>query len=99
VTNGLVFTTANGTPYSFRNVERSHERFLAKAGLPKSRFHDLRHSCLSFLNALGVDPKTASVIARHANVRTTLDVYTQISDEQKRRAIDLLGRLLVGPAL
>jgi integrase len=92
--DGLAFTTANGTPYSFRNVERSHEHFLAKAGLPKSRFHDLRHSCVSFLNALGVDPKTASVIARHANVRTTLDVYTQISPEQKRKAVDLVGRLI-----
>jgi integrase len=95
--DGLVFTTVNGTPYSFRNVERSHEHFLTKAGLPKSRFHDLRHSCQSFLNALGVDPKTASQILRHANVRTTLDIYTHISPEQKRKAIDLLGRLLVKP--
>jgi hypothetical protein len=35
---GLVFTTTNGTPYSFRNVERSHEHFLTKAGLTQSRF-------------------------------------------------------------
>jgi hypothetical protein len=49
----------------------------------------------------GVTPtpsaKTASQILRHANVRTTLDIYTHISPEQKRTAVNLLSCLLVIP--
>jgi integrase len=46
---GLVFTSTIGTPIEVGNLRRSFCRLLERAGLPRMRFHDLRHSCASLL--------------------------------------------------
>lgn len=38
-------------------------------------FHNLRHSLASFLVRAQTDPKTVQALLRHANVRTTLQLY------------------------
>jgi integrase len=40
---GYVFATERGTPLDSRNVTRYLQRHLARLGLPRQRFHDLRH--------------------------------------------------------
>ncbi len=52
--SGFVFTTRRGTPIDGAAVRRSFPRLLVAAGLPRMRFHDLRHSCASLLLAQGV---------------------------------------------
>jgi len=37
------------TPLDGSNVTKSFQKLLARAGLPKRRFHDLRHSCATLL--------------------------------------------------
>lgn len=49
-------------------------------------WHTFRHSLGTNLRALGVDIKTAQELLRHANVQTTLDLYTQAVSSQKREA-------------
>lgn len=51
---GFVFTTRIGTPLDARWVIRIFDRILKFAGLPKIRFHDLRHSAATLLLAQGV---------------------------------------------
>jgi len=54
---GLVFTTATGAPVSPSNLrQRSFARLLRKAGLPRVRFHDLRHTCATVLLSKGTHP-------------------------------------------
>lgn len=89
----LVFMTEDGTPYRHRNVERSYDRYLVKAGLPKLRIHDLRHSQTSFLRALGVDPELRRDILGHSSSRMT-DEYTHTSTAERRQALDLVARLI-----
>src|SRR5215211_5357457 len=50
---GLVFATAKATPFSPRNVLRDFHKHLAKVGLPRMPFHNLRHSCASYHLAVG----------------------------------------------
>jgi integrase len=71
-----VFSTRNGTPISCHNLHnRSWKPLLKKAGLPHStRFHDLRHSCISLLLAKGVPIKVVSEMAGHADVSITLSI-------------------------
>ena len=38
-------------------------------------FHNLRHSLASFLVRAQTDPKTVQELLRHANVKTTLQLY------------------------
>ncbi|MGH8884120.1 MAG: tyrosine-type recombinase/integrase [Egibacteraceae bacterium] len=51
----LVFTTKHGTPIEPRNLLRHFQAVCARLGLPKLRFHDLRHTCASLLLAQGVE--------------------------------------------
>jgi site-specific recombinase XerD len=39
------------------------------------------------LRELGADVKVQQELLRHADVRTTLNIYTQATDEQKRQAV------------
>jgi integrase len=49
-------------------------------------WHNFRHSLATNLRAMGVDVKVAQELMRHANVRTTLDIYTRAVSQQKRDA-------------
>ena len=59
---------------------------LKKAGLPSIRFHDLRHTFATHALASGVDAKTLSGILGHTQASFTLDTYTHITDEMRRKA-------------
>jgi site-specific recombinase XerD len=39
-------------------------------------FHTLRHSLASYLVQQGKDPKTVQTLLRHADVATTVGIYT-----------------------
>lgn len=49
-------------------------------------WHTFRHSYSSMLRQLGVDVKVQQELLRHADIRTTMNVYTQAVSEQKRAA-------------
>lgn len=97
---GLVFTTGHGTPISPRNLLRAYKALLGRAGLQPNevRFHDLRHSCASFLIARGVDPKTVQAILGHATVRLTLETYAHAMPESLRAAALEIDRVLTARA-
>ncbi|MEA2595408.1 MAG: hypothetical protein QOF01_1877 [Thermomicrobiales bacterium] len=48
---GLVFPSSRGTPLDGSNVTHRLQRLLEQSGLPRQRFHDLRHCCASLLLA------------------------------------------------
>jgi integrase len=49
-------------------------------------WHTFRHTYSSMLRQLGVDVKVQQELLRHADIRTTMNVYTQAMSEQKRAA-------------
>ena len=49
-------------------------------------WHSFRHSLATNLRSLGVDVKVAQELLRHANSRTTMDLYTQAISADKRAA-------------
>ncbi len=87
---GFVFTSTIGTPIFAANLRRDWSALLARAELQPMRFHDLRHSCSTFLGALGVDLKTAMEILGHTSAQMTLH-YTHALDERKQQAMARLG--------
>ena len=92
----LVFTTKWGTPIEPRNFYRSFQTRCAKAGVPRIRVHDTRHTCASILAALGVHPRVAMRILRHAQIAMTMEVYTEVPDDITRAALKKLGDSLGG---
>jgi integrase len=57
------------------------------------RMIDTRHSHSTLLHALGVDLKVQQELLRHADVRTTMNIYTQAVPTALREAISQVVRL------
>ncbi len=91
---GLVFCTANGHPYDGPNVTRYAQRLLARAGLPRLTFHELRHSCASLLAAQGIPAHEIARLLGHADARLTMNLYTHGFDEGRRRVASTMDDLL-----
>ena len=53
-------------------------------------FHALRHQFISNLAAAGVHPKTAQELARHSDIKLTMNRYTHVLRGELDKAIDLL---------
>jgi integrase len=76
-----------------RAHRKQFKEALKTTGLPPMRFHDMRHSAASMLAALGVHPSVAQRIFGHANISTTLAVYTHVEQGAIRDATGLMGGL------
>ncbi len=92
-----VFCTSKGTPLSCHNLHnRSWKPLLKDAGLPHStRFHDLRHSCISLLLSKGVPIKVVSEMAGHSDVSVTLSVYGHVLPDMQSLASEQMDRALL----
>jgi len=59
-------------------------------------FHTLRHTLASVLVANGSDPKLVQELLRHANIKTTLDVYARAMTPAKVETQGWMMRKLLG---
>ncbi|CAM4051426.1 site-specific integrase [Saccharibacillus endophyticus] len=90
---GLVSQTKRGLPINPYYFETRWLDMLKKSGLPKIRFHDLRHTHASLLLKQNVHPKIVSERLGHSSVGITLDRYSHtygIDYEAARRFDKLL---------
>jgi integrase len=95
--HGLVFPNLAGRPLNPNNLrQRSFFPLLARAGLPRIRFHDLRHGCATLLLGEGVHPKVVSDLLGHSQIGITLDLYSHVSATMQAVAAEAMGRLLGG---
>jgi integrase len=78
------FMTPSYVSGVFRETLQSQEE------IPHIRFHDLRHSCASWLLYNGVDLKTIQEVLRHADFSTTANTYSHVSSKMKKAALDTL---------
>lgn len=92
--SGFVFTTATDNYIHPRNYTRSFKMFLNKAGLPKIRLHDLRHTFTTLMICNGADIKMVSEIIGHTDVNFTASVYTHPTMEMKRKAMCKMDEIL-----
>jgi integrase len=75
----FVVTRADGLPLRPHSLGQEWVRFLARnGGLPRIRFHDLRHAHATHLLSSGVHPKVASERLGHSKVGITLDLYSHV---------------------
>jgi integrase len=93
---GLVFTTTIGTPMDGIAVTRRFQALLLAAGLPRQRFHDLRHACASLLLAQGVSPRVVMETLGHSQISLTLNTYSHVIPALGRAAAAQMDAML-GP--
>jgi integrase len=93
----LVFTTDRGHPLHSSVVTRVFQRKLEAVGLRRLRFHDLRHSCDTLLQALGVPPRVVMDILGHTALSMTMERYAKALPEARRdAALRMDGLILDG---
>jgi integrase len=90
----LVFTLDGGEPLPNWWVTGEFQRRTSEAGLPKARFHDLRHMAASQLIESGADLAVVREILGHSTITTTVNIYGHLTERHKRAAIDRLSEAL-----
>jgi integrase len=58
-------------------------------------FHTFRHTLATVLKANGKDIKTVQEILRHANSKTTMDIYAQAVTPAKRNAQQRISQMIM----
>ena len=92
--NDLIFPSTFGTPINPSNMRLDFNQVLVKAGLPKIRFHDLRHTAASLMLNHGVPAIVVSKILGHSKPSITLDIYGHLYVEMKDEAAKLMDQLV-----
>lgn len=87
-----ILTNASN-PTEPRTYRTYYNRLLTELGLPKMRFHGLRHSFATRCIESKCDYKTVSVLLGHSNISTTLNLYVHPNMEQKKKCIDTMGKM------
>ncbi|MBC9786429.1 site-specific integrase [Heliobacterium chlorum] len=92
--SGLVVTTKKGRMVTQRNLATKFHRLLAKAEIPKTNLHSLRHTYATRLLEAGVHPKVVQELLGHGSIRITLDTYSHVLPDVKKQAIDKIEGML-----
>ena len=91
-----VFPSSTGGPIAPDSVLHMLHRVLKRAGLPRVRFHDFRHTFATLALQNGVDVKTVSGMLGHFSAGFTLDTYAHVTTASQRQAAKTMGSILSG---
>ena len=92
-----MFANDVGRPIEPGNLlRRSFWPLLEQAGLPRIRFHDLRHTAATLLLAAGTHPKVAQETLGHSTVGMTLDLCSHAAPDMQETAVQAMEAVLAG---
>ena len=95
--SGLVFTREDGTPMHPEWLSDAFDWRIRTTGLPRIRFHDLRHTHASLGLAAGVPVKVMSERLGHSTSSFTADAYQHVTPALEGHAASTVARLVFGP--
>ena len=91
----LVFCDALGGYLNPQHITKTQlQAVLRRAGLPRRRFHDLRHTAATLLIAAGVPLIVVSKMLGHTTIRITADIYGHVTVEMQRDAARAMEAIL-----
>ena len=89
--SGFIFSDDGGkTPAPDWKISRRYEAYQKRSGVTVSP-HEIRHGYATALHEAGVDYKTAQKLLGHAQLSTTMDIYTDILDNTIQDAAAKMG--------
>jgi integrase len=77
----LVFTNSVGKPLEPRRTAKMWADLLKRSGIEHIKLHGARHSFATWAIQNGIDVKVVSHYLGHKDLRTTLKIYQQITNE------------------
>jgi integrase len=90
----LIFPTSIGTPLHQTTLRRDFLKILKRTGLPKIRFHDLRHTAATLMLNNRIPAIVVSKRLGHSKTSTTLDTYGHLIHTIQDEAAEVMGDLL-----
>jgi integrase len=91
-----VFTTMLGRPMHASTVTHAFQAALERAGLPRSRFHDLRHAAATFLLAQGMTLEDVKHLLGHSSSTLTSNTYGHVLEQRQREVAAAMDAVLGG---
>ena len=89
VVNGQFYVLTNSLkPVEPRTYRNYYNKMMEQLGMPKLKFHGLRHSFATRCIESKCDYKTVSVLLGHSDISTTLNLYVHPNMEQKQRCVE-----------
>jgi integrase len=88
-----VFRSPQGEPLREQTLMRRWHAFCERGGLPRVRFHDLRHSTATLLLERGVHPSIVAMLLGHSSAVLTLQTYSHAAPELAAEAVRALDGL------
>lgn len=90
----LAFCDLDGRPLHPSQQSKRFDRLVRSSGLPRLRFHDLRHTHATLALQAGVHPKVVSERLGHADIGTTLNTYSHAIPAMQEEAAERIAALL-----
>ncbi len=91
-----MFATTLGSPQDGATVTRAFKRTLVRAGLPESRFHDLRHAAATFLLGGGFTLEDVKNMLGHSSITLTSNTCGHVVERRQRQVADRLDKVMGG---
>lgn len=88
---GFIFTNQKGNPLSLSTINRNIQASANNVGINKHiTSHTMRHSHISLLSQLGVSLKTIMERVGHTDHKTTLQIYSHVTEQMDK---DMMNKL------
>lgn len=99
ITDGWVFTHVNGEPFAPWWVSRTFTKRITRLGLPRLRFHDLRHTSATLGLASGESLFEVSQRLGHFDVSITARIYGTVLPATAQASASRRAAAMSGPQL
>lgn len=96
IDDDLVFDRGDGGLLSPNAPNKRMDELIVAAGVPRIRFHDLRHTAATLMLANGVHAKVVQERLGHSDISETMDRYSHVLPTMQREAANHLGDVIAG---
>ena len=90
-----VFCDKLGKPIDDKKPGRNLKSVLSSINIEPIKFHALRHTYATRLFELDIPPKTVQHLMGHADIETTMNIYTKVMPEQKLKAAERINDIFL----
>ena len=91
-----MFSDEIGRHRNPQSISRAFRSLLFRTGLPRVRFHDLRHTCATLLLEAGVNPRVVAERLGHTTPALVLNVYGHVTERMQEQATAVLDQVMGG---
>jgi integrase len=88
--SGYLFSKPDGSLLTNNHITDLYDAYRAATGVTVTP-HQIRHGYATALFEAGIDTKTAQTLLGHAQLSTTMDIYTHVRDDMLRAAADAMN--------